>query len=138
MANDWHTSLLPVYLAAKYRPHGVFTGARCVLAIHNLAHQVGRSLPASAWRAGARGLLPPGAAALERHAQLEQALQRGTQAAPRCLGNSTRLSRPSHLGARNTAARPATPSAGRLPARHLFGARAARGLVGRCGVAVPP
>jgi starch synthase len=40
VANDWHTSMLPVYLAAKFRPHGVFTNARTVLAIHNLKHQV--------------------------------------------------------------------------------------------------
>lgn len=39
MANDWHTALLPVYLAAKYRPHGVYHGARSILAIHNLKHQ---------------------------------------------------------------------------------------------------
>ena len=39
IANDWHSALVPVYLAAKYRPHGVFTGARSVLAIHNLRHQ---------------------------------------------------------------------------------------------------
>ncbi|GBF98815.1 soluble starch synthase chloroplastic [Raphidocelis subcapitata] len=35
LANDWHGSLVPVYLAAKYRPHGVYTNARSVLAIHN-------------------------------------------------------------------------------------------------------
>ncbi len=40
MANDWHASLVPVYLAAKYRPHGVYENARSVLAIHNLRHQV--------------------------------------------------------------------------------------------------
>ena len=39
MANDWHASLVPAYLAAKYRRHGVFTDARSVLAIHNLSHQ---------------------------------------------------------------------------------------------------
>lgn len=39
MANDWHTGLLPVYLAAKYRPHGVYLAARSVLTIHNLKHQ---------------------------------------------------------------------------------------------------
>jgi len=38
-ANDWHTGLVPVYLAAKYRPAGVYLGARCVFAIHNLFHQ---------------------------------------------------------------------------------------------------
>jgi len=39
MANDWHAALVPVYLAAKYRPHGVYAGARSVVAIHNLRHQ---------------------------------------------------------------------------------------------------
>mmetsp|Transcript_28797 Transcript_28797/g.73405 ORF Transcript_28797/g.73405 Transcript_28797/m.73405 type:complete len:610 (-) Transcript_28797:1027-2856(-) len=39
VANDWHTSLAPVYLAAKYRPYGVYSAARSVLAIHNLKHQ---------------------------------------------------------------------------------------------------
>ncbi|KAG1679851.1 hypothetical protein FOA52_012765 [Chlamydomonas sp. UWO 241] len=39
MANDWHTALVPVYLAAKYRPHGVYAKARSILAIHNLCHQ---------------------------------------------------------------------------------------------------
>lgn len=39
VANDWHAALVPVYLAAKYRPHGVYNGARSVLAIHNLRHQ---------------------------------------------------------------------------------------------------
>ena len=41
MANDWHAALLPVYLAAKYRPYGVYKAARSILAIHNLRHQVG-------------------------------------------------------------------------------------------------
>eukprot|EP00245_Coleochaete_scutata_P010037 TRINITY_DN344_c0_g1_i1.p1 TRINITY_DN344_c0_g1~~TRINITY_DN344_c0_g1_i1.p1 ORF type:complete len:711 (+),score=138.83 TRINITY_DN344_c0_g1_i1:151-2283(+) len=39
VANDWHAGLVPVYLAAKYRPFGVHMGSRCILAIHNLAHQ---------------------------------------------------------------------------------------------------
>ncbi|KAK9862858.1 hypothetical protein WJX84_002295 [Apatococcus fuscideae] len=39
MANDWHASLVPAYLAGKYRRHGVFQDARCILAIHNMAHQ---------------------------------------------------------------------------------------------------
>lgn len=39
MANDWHTALVPVYLAAKYRAYGVYLGARSILAIHNLKHQ---------------------------------------------------------------------------------------------------
>jgi starch synthase len=41
IANDWHAALVPVYLAAKYRAHGVYTKARSVMAIHNLRHQVG-------------------------------------------------------------------------------------------------
>ena len=41
MANDWHAAMVPVFLAAKYRPHGVYKDARSVLAIHNLQHQVG-------------------------------------------------------------------------------------------------
>jgi starch synthase len=44
IANDWHAALVPVYLAAKYRPHGVYTNARSVMAIHNLRHQVGSAL----------------------------------------------------------------------------------------------
>ncbi len=40
VANDWHAALVPVYLAAKYRPYGVYKEARSVLAIHNLRHQV--------------------------------------------------------------------------------------------------
>lgn len=40
IANDWHAALVPVYLAAKYRSHGVYTNARSVMAIHNLRHQV--------------------------------------------------------------------------------------------------
>lgn len=40
VANDWHAALVPVYLAAKYRPHGVYKKARSILAIHNLQHQV--------------------------------------------------------------------------------------------------
>eukprot|EP00899_Mesostigma_viride_P003261 jgi/Mesvir1/12936/Mv05952-RA.3 len=39
IANDWHASLVPVYVSAKYRPHNVFKNARTVLAIHNLSHQ---------------------------------------------------------------------------------------------------
>lgn len=39
VANDWHTSLVPVYLAAKYRAHGTYQDARSILAIHNLCHQ---------------------------------------------------------------------------------------------------
>uniref|UniRef100_A0A7R9Z6Q7 Starch synthase, chloroplastic/amyloplastic n=1 Tax=Chlamydomonas euryale TaxID=1486919 RepID=A0A7R9Z6Q7_9CHLO len=39
VANDWHTALVPVYLAAKYRAHGTYAKGRSVLAIHNLCHQ---------------------------------------------------------------------------------------------------
>ncbi|KAF2291898.1 hypothetical protein GH714_036042 [Hevea brasiliensis] len=39
LANDWHAGLVPVLLAAKYRPHGVYKDARSLLVIHNLAHQ---------------------------------------------------------------------------------------------------
>mmetsp|Transcript_36244 Transcript_36244/g.80653 ORF Transcript_36244/g.80653 Transcript_36244/m.80653 type:complete len:615 (-) Transcript_36244:1049-2893(-) len=39
VANDWHASLVPVYLAAQFRPHGVYSKARSILAIHNLRHQ---------------------------------------------------------------------------------------------------
>ena len=41
IANDWHASMTAVYLAGKYRPNGVYRDARCILAIHNLRHQVG-------------------------------------------------------------------------------------------------
>lgn len=40
IANDWHTSLLPVYLQAYYRDHGQMQFTRAVLVIHNMAHQV--------------------------------------------------------------------------------------------------
>ncbi|XP_022844494.1 soluble starch synthase 1, chloroplastic/amyloplastic [Olea europaea var. sylvestris] len=39
LANDWHAALVPVLLAAKYRPYGVYKDARSILVIHNLAHQ---------------------------------------------------------------------------------------------------
>ncbi|KAL2527470.1 Starch synthase 1 [Abeliophyllum distichum] len=39
LANDWHASLVPVLLAAKYRPYGVYKDARSIVVIHNLAHQ---------------------------------------------------------------------------------------------------
>jgi len=38
MANDWHSSLVCVYVASKYRPYGVYKDARTVLCIHNMAH----------------------------------------------------------------------------------------------------
>ncbi|XP_039144704.1 soluble starch synthase 2-2, chloroplastic/amyloplastic isoform X1 [Dioscorea cayenensis subsp. rotundata] len=39
IANDWHTALLPVYLKANYRDHGLMKYTRSVLVIHNIAHQ---------------------------------------------------------------------------------------------------
>lgn len=39
MANDWHTSLLPVYLQAFYQDHGKLEFARSVFVIHNMAFQ---------------------------------------------------------------------------------------------------
>ena len=39
MANDWHTSLLPVYLSAYYQDHGKLPYARSVFVIHNMAFQ---------------------------------------------------------------------------------------------------
>ena len=39
MANDWHTSLLPVYLQAYYQDHGKLPFARSVFVIHNMAFQ---------------------------------------------------------------------------------------------------
>mmetsp|Transcript_3620 Transcript_3620/g.22666 ORF Transcript_3620/g.22666 Transcript_3620/m.22666 type:complete len:703 (+) Transcript_3620:3-2111(+) len=39
VANDWHAGMVPVYLAAKYRPYGVYRDARSILCIHNLSHQ---------------------------------------------------------------------------------------------------
>lgn len=40
IANDWHTSLLPVYLKACYRDNGLMKYARSILVIHNISHQV--------------------------------------------------------------------------------------------------
>ncbi|KAJ4726671.1 Starch synthase, chloroplastic/amyloplastic [Melia azedarach] len=39
LVNDWHAGLVPVFLAAKYRPYGVYKDARSILVIHNLSHQ---------------------------------------------------------------------------------------------------
>ncbi|KAL6960778.1 Sucrose synthase [Sarracenia purpurea var. burkii] len=39
IVNDWHTALLPVYLKAHYRDHGLMKYTRSVLVIHNIAHQ---------------------------------------------------------------------------------------------------
>mmetsp|Transcript_34102 Transcript_34102/g.87208 ORF Transcript_34102/g.87208 Transcript_34102/m.87208 type:complete len:687 (+) Transcript_34102:172-2232(+) len=39
VANDWHAGMVCSYLAARYRPYGVYKDARTILAIHNLMHQ---------------------------------------------------------------------------------------------------
>lgn len=38
VANDWHASLVCVYVSSKYRPFNVYKDARTILAIHNMAH----------------------------------------------------------------------------------------------------
>ena len=62
IANDWHASMVPVYLAAKYRAGGIYQSARAVLAIHNLRHQVlisqGR-YPSYSFTACSSSMLPP-------------------------------------------------------------------------------
>lgn len=63
-----------MYLAAKYRPHGVYANARSVIAIHNLRHQVGRG--------GGAGLLPELLACLARRARGSQARAAGLSACP--------------------------------------------------------
>jgi len=73
VANDWHAALVPVYLAAKYRPHGVYSNARSVMAIHNLRHQVGsqprasecRRLAMNEWSTGDLGWRPVGHACID-------------------------------------------------------------------------
>jgi starch synthase len=37
--NDWHTALVPVYLAAKYRADPRYAGIKTIQTIHNLAYQ---------------------------------------------------------------------------------------------------
>lgn len=44
VANDWHTSLVPVLLKAKFQPEGRFLGAKCAICCHNIAFQ-GRFKP---------------------------------------------------------------------------------------------
>ncbi|KAF8390190.1 hypothetical protein HHK36_024712 [Tetracentron sinense] len=39
IANDWHTALLPVFLKAYYHDNGLMKYTRCILVIHNIAHQ---------------------------------------------------------------------------------------------------
>jgi hypothetical protein len=49
VANDWHTALLPVYLQAYYRDHGLMEFARSILVIHNMAHQGRGPVAEYAW-----------------------------------------------------------------------------------------
>jgi len=44
VANDWHTSLLPVLLDTVYRPNGKYASAKAALCVHNIAFQ-GRFWP---------------------------------------------------------------------------------------------
>lgn len=39
LANDWQASLVPVYLAHRYRPSAVYVDARAVYVVHNLGYQ---------------------------------------------------------------------------------------------------
>ena len=39
VANDWHAGLVPLLVASKYRPFGVYQNARTITAIHNILHQ---------------------------------------------------------------------------------------------------
>ncbi|XP_048230632.1 granule-bound starch synthase 1, chloroplastic/amyloplastic [Ricinus communis] len=39
VANDWHTALLPCYLKAMYKPHGLYKNAKVAFCIHNIAYQ---------------------------------------------------------------------------------------------------
>jgi hypothetical protein len=124
VANDWHASLVPVYLAAKYRPHGVFDNARSVLAIHNLRHQVGRG--EGRGRAAQRWCHSPKGAAAEQHkwhAAAAHPLTRPAAASsppPRVCSRRTR-SRSSACRATGTAPRSGstrpTSGRGRTPRR---------------------
>ncbi len=40
VANDWHSSLVPVLLKEVYQPKGQYKNAKCALCIHNIAFQV--------------------------------------------------------------------------------------------------
>lgn len=42
MANDWHSSLVPMLIKDSYKPKGQFTKAKVALCIHNIAFQVSR------------------------------------------------------------------------------------------------
>ncbi|CAH9117012.1 unnamed protein product [Cuscuta europaea] len=39
IANDWHTALLPCYLKSMYQSKGIYTNAKVVFCIHNIAYQ---------------------------------------------------------------------------------------------------
>ena len=39
VANDWHTALIPCYLKSMYQSRGIYTNARVVFCIHNIAYQ---------------------------------------------------------------------------------------------------
>ncbi|KAI9092277.1 hypothetical protein K1719_027777 [Acacia pycnantha] len=39
VANDWHTALLPCYLKSMYKSRGIYTNAKVVFCIHNIAYQ---------------------------------------------------------------------------------------------------
>lgn len=44
IANDWHSSMVPVLLKDVYQPRGEFTGSKVALCVHNIAFQ-GRFWP---------------------------------------------------------------------------------------------
>jgi len=44
VANDWHSSLLPVLLKDIYQPRGEYTNTKCAICVHNIAFQ-GRFWP---------------------------------------------------------------------------------------------
>ncbi|KAK4285050.1 hypothetical protein QN277_001796 [Acacia crassicarpa] len=39
VANHWHTALLPCYLKSMYKSRGIYTNAKVVFCIHNIAYQ---------------------------------------------------------------------------------------------------
>lgn len=39
VCNDWQAGLVPMYVAAHFRPHGVYKQARTIMCIHNMCHQ---------------------------------------------------------------------------------------------------
>lgn len=38
-ANDWQTSLVPIYLTAKYRSYEEYENIKCIITIHNIEYQ---------------------------------------------------------------------------------------------------